>query len=252
MNSSPLARIAVVGATSAIAHQIARDFARREHAVFFLVGRNEERLQSIAADLRALGAGRCEIWAADLLAPESARNFAARAETALGGSADLVLIAHGSLSDEERATTDAEYADCEIEINYGSGVRFINSAVIAMRARKSGQLAVITSVAGERGRSSNAFYAATKAALIAYCSGLRARFSREGVQVTDLRPGIIVTPMTAHLRHGLLSCASDRAGALCARAIRRRADCAYIPGRWRWIMLIVRLLPEFIFKRLRF
>ena len=121
-----------------------------------------------------------------------------------------------------------------------------------MRERKSGQLAVITSVAGERGRASNAFYAASKGALIVFCSGLRARLAREGVQLTELRPGVIATPMTSHLRHGILTCSAERAGRLCANAIRRRADLAYIPGIWRWIMLIIRSLPEIIFKKLKF
>ncbi len=103
-------------------------------------------------------------------------------------------------------------------------------------------------MAGERGRASNASYAAAKGALIAFCSGWRARLAGDGIQLTELRPGVIATPMTAHLRHGFLTCPAERAGSLCARAIRRRADVAYIPGRWRWIMLIIRALPEFIFQ----
>ena len=137
-------------------------------------------------------------------------------------------------------------------MNYASAVRYITSAAGQLRKQKSGQLAVITSVAGERGRASNAFYAAAKAALIAFCSGWRARLAADGVQLTELRPGVIATPMTAHLRHGFLTCSAGRAGSICATAIRRRVDLAYIPGRWRWIMLVIRSLPEFIFKKLKF
>src|SRR5262249_32781023 len=154
--------------------------------------------------------------------------------------------------DENRAASEPAYADEQIEINYRSAVRFIIAAAASMQERKAGQLAVITSVAGERGRASNAFYAGTKAALIAYCSGLRARLGKDGVQVTELRPGIIATPMTAHLPQGALTSSAEKAGRCCAEAIRRRADYAYIPGFWRWIMLVIRLLPEFIFKRLKF
>src|SRR5258708_29209290 len=96
--SAPRFRVAIVGATSAIAHQTAREFARREHASFFLVGRNEERLQTVAADLRALGANQCEILSGDFRLPGLAAEFAARSESALGGLIDLVLVAHGSLS----------------------------------------------------------------------------------------------------------------------------------------------------------
>jgi decaprenylphospho-beta-D-erythro-pentofuranosid-2-ulose 2-reductase len=254
MNSEPVPnfRVAIVGASSAIAHQTAREFARREHASFLLVGRNEERLRTNAADLRALGAMQCEIFAADLLAPTTAADLPAKTEAALGGPADLVLVAHGSLSDEARAAVDLAYVDREIDVNYRSAVHFITVFARQMRERKSGQLAVITSVAGERGRASNAFYAASKGALIVFCSGLRARLAREGVQLTELRPGVIATPMTSHLRHGMLTCSAERAGRLCASAIRLRVDLAYIPGIWRWIMLIIRSLPEFIFKKLKF
>jgi decaprenylphospho-beta-D-erythro-pentofuranosid-2-ulose 2-reductase len=254
MKSAPASslRIAIVGATSAIAHQIARDFARCEHASFFLVGRNEERLQTVAADLRALGATQCEMLAGDFHVPDLARDFPARAESALGGLVHLVLVAHGSLSDEARAAADLDYADREIDVNYSSAVRFVTAAASRLRGQKAGQLAVVTSVAGERGRASNAFYAATKGALIVFCSGLRARLARDNVQLTELRPGVIATPMTAHLRHGILTCSAERAGRLCARAIRRRADLAYIPGYWRWIMLVIRLVPETVFKKLKF
>jgi decaprenylphospho-beta-D-erythro-pentofuranosid-2-ulose 2-reductase len=254
MNSAPASafRIAIVGATSAIAHETAREFAHREHASFFLLGRNVERLETIAADLRALGAARCEMLADDILATETALSLPDKAEATLGGPIDLFLVAHGSLSDEARAASDPAYANTEIEVNYSSTVRFISAAANYLRERKSGQLAVITSVAGERGRASNAFYAAAKGALIVYCSGLRARLAADGVQLTELRPGVIATPMTAHLRRGLLTSSAERAGRLCASAIRRRADLAYIPGFWRWIMFVIRALPEFIFKKLKF
>ena len=245
-------RIAIIGATSAIALETARDFARREHASFFLVGRNPGRLETIAADLRATGATQCEILAGDFGSLELAAGLPSKAEGALGGRVSLFLIAHGSLSDEARAATDSAYADTEIDVNYASAVRFINAAAHYLRGESSGELAIITSVAGERGRASNAFYAATKGALIVYCSGLRARLAADGVQLTELRPGVIATPMTAHLRHGFLTCSAERAGRLCAGAIRRRADLAYIPGIWRWIMLVIRALPEFIFKKLKF
>jgi decaprenylphospho-beta-D-erythro-pentofuranosid-2-ulose 2-reductase len=245
-------RIAIIGATSAIAYHTAREFAGVEHASFFLVGRNAERLETIATDLRAHGSPQCIAQTCDFRDPAVAAAFPAQATAALGGPLDLVLIAHGSLSDEARAASDLAYADSEIDNNYASAVRFASAAANQLREQKSGQLAVITSVAGERGRASNAFYGATKAALIAFCSGLRARLMRDGVQLTELRPGVIATPMTAQLPNGILTCPVERAGRLCARAIRRRKDLAYIPGFWRWIMFIVRALPEFVFKRLKF
>lgn len=245
-------RIVIIGATSAIAYHIAREFAGVEHASYFLVGRNAERLDTIAADLRAHGSPQCVTHAGDFRDSAMASAFPAQAVAALGGALDLILIAHGSLSDEARASTNLAYADSEIDNNYSSAVRFASAAANQLREQKSGQLAVVTSVAGERGRASNAFYGATKAALIAFCSGLRARLARDGVQLTELRPGVIATPMTAHLPRGLLTCSVEQAGRLCARAIRRRKDLAYIPGFWRWIMFVIRALPEFVFKKLSF
>lgn len=250
--SLPPYRVAIVGATSAIALHTARQFAGVEHASFFLVGRNQERLETIAADLKAHGATQCATHVCEFRDPAVAAACPAQVVAALGGPIDLFLIAHGSLTDETRAATDLIYADAEIDNNYASAVRFASAAAGLLREQKLGQLAVLTSVAGERGRASNAFYGATKAALIVFCSGLRARLARDGLQLTELRPGFIATPMTAHLPRGLLVCPVERAGNLCARAIRRRKDMAYIPGFWRWIMFVIRALPEFVFKKLNF
>lgn len=244
--------IAILGATSALAHHTAREFARREKAAFYLVGRQAERLETIAADLTAYGAASCRWQVLDFADPAAAATWLAGCAEAQGTHPDLVLIAHGSLSDEARAGTEASYATSELDVNLASAVRLAYAAAADFEARGAGQLAIVTSVAGERGRASNFFYGAAKAGLIAFCSGLRARMSRRGLQLTELRPGSIATPMTAHLPQGALFCDVAKAGRLCAAAIRARKDIAYIPGWWRWIMLIIRLLPERIFKGVKF
>ena len=241
--------VAILGATSALAHHTAREFARTEHASFLLVGRNAERLQTIAADLTAYGAAGCRCLTLDFSDPAAA---AAWLPVGDAPRPDLVLIAHGSLSDEARAASDAGYATHELDVNLASAIRLAYAAATDFEARGKGQLAIVTSVAGERGRASNFFYGAAKAGLIAFCSGLRARLSRKGIPLTELRPGSLATPMTAHLPQGALFCPVDKAGRLCAAAIRRQADIAWIPGWWRWIMLIIRLLPERIFKGVKF
>lgn len=250
-------KIVIIGATSGIAQATARSFAARERASFFLVGRDETRLAAVAADLRARGAASATPFAMNLSATEGAADCLVKAEHALSGRPDLVLIAHGSLSDEARAAREPGYARDELAINTLSPMAFAYAAAANFRAaaadgERGGHIALITSVAGERGRASNFFYGANKAALIAFCSGLRASLSREGIAVTDLRPGFIATPMTAHVRRSPLFCSAERSGELCAAALRRRAAVAYIPGWWRWIMLAVRGIPERIFQRLRF
>lgn len=248
-------RIVLIGATSAIAQATARSFATRERAAFALFGRSVERLETVAADLRAHGAGESVVFPGELTDAGNARAALPRAEAALGGPVDLVLIAQGSLPDEARAAADPEYAAREAAINFLSPVWFANAAVEHWRGRgqRGAQIAIITSVAGDRGRASNRFYGACKAGLIAFTSGLRAGSWRHGITVTDLRPGTIDTPMTAGLpRKGPLVCSAGRAGELCAAAIRARRPVAYIPGFWRAIMLVIKLLPGAVFKRLRF
>lgn len=245
--------VLIVGATSAIAQAIAREFARREHARYFLLGRDAGKLAAVAADLRVRGAAQAELWAVELTDPETALAACARAETALAGPVDLVLIAHGALTDECRAAAEPAYAAEQMRLNLLSPVWFANAAAAYFRAgKRGGGIALITSVAGERGRASNFFYGASKAALSVFLSGLRASLWRDGVAVTELRPGFIDTPMTAHVRKGPLFCSAERAGELCAAAIRARRAVAYIPGFWRWIMLLVRAIPERVFVRLKF
>ncbi|MBS0661001.1 MAG: SDR family NAD(P)-dependent oxidoreductase [Verrucomicrobia bacterium] len=240
--------IAILGATSALAHHTAREFARRERASFLLVGRQRERLETVAADLRAFGAGECRCQTLDFSDPAAASAWL----PADGPGPDLVLIAHGSLSDEARAASDPQYATAELDLNFGSTLRLAYAAAADFERRGAGHLAIVTSVAGERGRASNFFYGAAKAGLIAFCSGLRARLSRRGIALTELRPGSLATPMTAHLPQGALFCPAEKAGRLCAAALRRRADIAWIPGWWRWIMLVIRWLPERVFKQVKF
>ncbi len=244
--------IALLGGSSAIAHHTAREFARREHARFLLVGRNAARLDTVAADLRAFGAESAATMVLDFTDPAQAGAWLEECERVCGSRPDLVVIAHGSLSDESQAASDPLYATAEVETNFTSTVRLAYAAAADFRAHRRGQLAIITSVAGVRGRASNFFYGSAKAGLIAFCSGLRALLSREGIVLTELRPGTVATPMTAHLARGFLTCDAARAGALCAQAIRAKRDIAYIPGVWRWIMLVIRLLPERVFKQVKF
>lgn len=240
-------KILIVGATSAIAVETARLYAAREHATFFLVGRFAERLETVAADLRSRGAAGVETWAGDLTDPEAPAIVLARA-----GEIDRILIAHGSLSDEERAARDAAYRASEIAVNVASPLAFAYAAAGQFRARQAGQIVIITSVAGVRGRAKNFFYGSAKASLTVFSQGLRASLCRDGVVVTELRPGLIDTPMTSGMKQGLLSTSAAEAGRLCHAAINARRPVAYIPGYWVIIMTIIRLIPERFFQRMKF
>lgn len=240
-------RILIVGATSAIAAETARCFAARDRASFVLAGRSQARLDAVAADLRARGATSVQTWAGELTDP-GVPDAVMRA----AGDLDLALIAHGSLSDEKRAACDGGYRAGELAINLTSPIAFAYAAAAYFRAKRAGHIAIITSVAGMRGRAKIFFYGSAKAGLITFTQGLRASLSRDGVVVTELRPGLIETPMTAETPPGLLSTTAADAGQRCYQALKQRRLIAYIPGYWRIIMTIIRLIPEAIFQRMTF
>ena len=115
----------------------------------------------------------------------------------------------------------------------------------------SGVIAGISSVAGDRGRQSNYVYGTAKAAVSTFAQGLRHRLARTGVSVITIKPGLVDTPMTASFKKGALWASPDAVAARIERAIERRDDIVYTPWFWRWIMLIIKALPEPIFKKTR-
>ncbi|HRA21622.1 MAG TPA: SDR family NAD(P)-dependent oxidoreductase [Anaerolineae bacterium] len=246
-------RILIAGASSGIAQAIARRFvaaaAQPGDLRFLLAGRDEARLTAVADDLRVRGAGEARTFVIDFadLGRQQALLDEARAQL---GTVDLILVAWGSLPDQAAVERDPDLAARSWQENATATVAFLGHAATLLEAQRSGRLAVITSVAGDRGRRANYHYGAAKAAVIATLQGLRARLYPLGISVTDLRPGPVDTPMTASLKKGPLVCSAERSGRLSHAAIVRGRDIAYIPGYWRLIMTLVKLLPEGIFKRL--
>ena len=239
-DSSPY-RAAVFGATSAIASETLRALLRDRPAEFLLIGRNAERLETLAADLRARGA-ECEIRTTDLLSPDAGW------EAVLSGEPwDLFLIAHGSLPDQDTTLADPHATGREIDINLISPIRIAAACAAILEKQQKGALAVFGSVAGDRGRQSNYLYGATKAALETFLSGLRHRFAgMPDVTITLLKPGMTDTPMTADLEKGPLFSPASKVGADAWKAIHKGKSTAYLPGWWKLVMLIIRNLPEFV------
>ena len=246
--SSP-PRVLIVGATSAIARAVARGFAARQ-AEFFLVGRQRERLEAVAADLRTRGAGRIETLALDASDLASHDRLVSSAQAALSGL-DVALIAHGSLSDQPRCNVSAEATLDALRINGTSVVSLLARLAPVFESQRSGAIVAISSVAGDRGRQSNYAYGAAKAMVSAFMQGLRNRLASHGVQVLTVKPGFVDTPMTASVKKGLLWATPDRVGADIVRAIDRRKDVLYTPWFWRFVMMVLRAIPEPIFKRLK-
>jgi NAD(P)-dependent dehydrogenase (short-subunit alcohol dehydrogenase family) len=167
------------------------------------------------------------------------------------GGLDVALLAHGVLPDQARCQASAADAVAALDINFTSTVALLTPLANRFEAARTGCIAVITSVAGDRGRQSNYLYGAAKGGLDRFLEGLRNRLFRSGVAVVTLKPGFVDTPMTAGIRQGPLFVSARRAGRAVHRAIERRRDVAYIPWFWRPIMAVIRALPEPVFKRLR-
>lgn len=242
--------VLIVGATSAIAEQTARIWAARG-ARLFLGARDVVHASSIAADLRVRGAAGVEVGAFDALDPLTLPALVAEA-WAWSGEFDIVLIAHGSLPKQSECDRDVVVAARELQVNCGSVIALAGLVAARLEAQRRGTLVVIGSVAGDRGRASNAVYGSAKAAVAAYCSALRQRLSPASVEVVLVKPGLVDTPMTAEFAKGPLWAAPATVASAIMVAVERHRTTVYTPWYWRWIMLVVRSIPESVFRRQRF
>ena len=243
-------RILVFGATSAIAEHCARIWATRGDALY-LVARNEERLQSIAADLKVRGAVQADTYCTDLNELDRHLFLLDAAEAKLG-CIDTVLIAYGTLSDQKACEQSVEETLAEIKTNALSTISLLTIIANRFETRKAGTIAVISSVAGERGRASNYVYGSAKAMITAFTSGLRQRLHQSNVSVVTIKPGLIDTPMTAAFKKGLMWSKPSLVAKNICTAIDTKNDIVYIPFYWNQILLIVKSLPEKIFKKINF
>ena len=171
--------------------------------------------------------------------------------TALG-SVDIVLVAHGTLPDQSRCESDAELSVQEFINNGLSVIALLTRLGVRMERQGDGVIAVISSVAGNRGRPSNYLYGSAKSAVNSYCSGMRARLFKSGVHVLTIEPGFVDTPMTHDLSlPGALVVSPEKVALDIVKAVDKRKDVLYTPWFWRYIMLIIIHLPNFIFKRMQ-
>jgi decaprenylphospho-beta-D-erythro-pentofuranosid-2-ulose 2-reductase len=240
----------ITGATSAIAGEVAKLYAK-QGAAFYLVARNEERLNNVVQDLRSLGASDVAAAVVDLDDTAKHHDLVRRAVERLGG-VDIVLIAQGVLGSQTQGELDFQDAGAVLKTNFVSVVSLLTELTCKPILERGSSLVVIGSVAGDRGRRSNYIYGASKAGLEAYVEGLRARLFAQGIAVTLIKPGFVETPMTAHMEKRPLAASAPAVAAGIVRAIGGRKDVAYVPWIWRPIMQAVRALPQVIFKRLNF
>jgi decaprenylphospho-beta-D-erythro-pentofuranosid-2-ulose 2-reductase len=236
----------IIGATSSVASNVARLWAGAGH-LLVLVGRSETKLAELRTELGPTVLGT--------------RSFDFTEHAAIGaaidelyeafGPFDVALLAHGYLGDQHKSEHDFCEALAQIDVNFVSAVAWLIPLANKMEAARKGQLAVITSVAGDRGRPRNYTYGASKGALTLYLQGLRSRLY-PAIPITTIKLGPVDTPMTRdHEKNASFITSIDAARGI-VRALERKKAEVYVPGFWRPILWAVRVMPEALFQRLKF
>jgi decaprenylphospho-beta-D-erythro-pentofuranosid-2-ulose 2-reductase len=248
INSTPK-KILVLGATSGIAEATCRLWAAQGSSLF-LVARNPDKLAAVAADLRTRGASFVDTAVADLDATETHPSLLAHAINSLGGM-DVAYLAHGILGDHTAAEQDFSTAAQILHTNFLAPVSLLTWLANYCVQRHAGVLAVISSVAGDRGRKSNYLYGSSKAGLSAFLAGLRNRVDREGVTVLTIKPGPVKTAMTANMPGNAKFADVDKVAQSIVSAVdKKAAGDLYVPFQWAPIMFVIRHIPDRIFKKL--
>jgi short-subunit dehydrogenase len=242
-------KIVIIGATSAIAEAIAKQYAQSGEQLL-LLGRSQERLEALASDLKIRGAAQVEYLIFE------ANDFGAHHVlvddiVSKIDEIDVALIAHGTLPDQQACVANPSLALQELNTNGISVISLLSCLANVFEKQRHGTLAVISSPAGDRGRQSNYVYGAAKGAVSVFAQGLRNRLYQSGVHVLTIKPGFVDTPMTANYKKGLLWSTPDQVATVMVKAIERKKDIVYAPWFWYYIMLIIKLIPEVIFKRLK-
>ncbi|MEA3404137.1 MAG: SDR family oxidoreductase [Pseudomonadota bacterium] len=241
--------ILVIGATSAIAKQTIRLYAK-QGANLHLMARDEEKLQTLAQDASIRGAASVTVQKLEVNDFDEHEKLIDNAFEKLM-SVDVVLIAHGSLPDQQACQQHVSTTLREMNTNGLSTISLLTLLANKMENQGKGTIAVITSVAGDRGRQSNYVYGAAKGMLSIFLQGLRNRLFKKGVHVVDIKPGFVDTPMTADFPKGALWAKPETIAASIVKAVEKKTNTLYTPWFWMGIMLIIRNIPEFIFKKMK-
>jgi short-subunit dehydrogenase len=244
-------RIVIVGASSAIAEHCARLWAQGRTVDMTLIGRSAVRIGRVATDLKVRSPqSDFHVVEAAFLDPDAIKSTVD--SVIAQGKVDIVLIAHGALPEQATCQNDLRACREALEITGISPALYAEAFAGHMAEAGYGTLALIGSVAGDRGRQSNYVYGAAKGMLARYAQGLQHRFAGTGVKVVLIKPGPTDTPMTARFKEKGMKLASVEAVAgQIVNAVERRKSLAYTPGKWRLIMWVIRHLPEFIFNKLK-
>jgi short-subunit dehydrogenase len=240
-------KILIVGATSSIAQHCAKIWTTRGDKIY-LVARNRNKLNKIANDLKiSKTTHTCCLDINDL---SEHRMMLEEADSVLDGI-DILLIAHGTLSNQKSCEQSVKETLAEVKTNALSTISILTLIANLFERKKAGTIAIISSVAGDRGRASNYVYGSAKAMIAVFASGLRQRLYKANVAVVTIKPGLIDTPMTAEFKKGLLWTKHEVAAEKIVKAIDTKKNEVYIPQFWWLVMKIIKLVPENIYKKIR-
>lgn len=244
-------RIVIVGATSRLAELCARLWVAREAVELVLVGRNLSKLESIASDLGVRSPqSSISLQVVDFTNPLLIQVLTNEICTKQGVP-DIVLIAHGSLPDQQSCQTDLEQVAEALNINGLSPVLFAEAFASKIQKVGKGTIAIIGSVAGDRGRKSNYVYGAAKGLLNRYAQGMQHRFAGTGVSIVLLKPGPTDTPMTADLKStGAKLASAEEVAEMIVEGVEQGKPEVYAPKKWALIMTVIRHLPKFVFNKM--
>jgi decaprenylphospho-beta-D-erythro-pentofuranosid-2-ulose 2-reductase len=237
--------ILILGATSAMAQATAKRMGNAEDQ-FFLVARNATHLKTIADDLHVRTQATVHTFIMDTNDTDKHEVCISHAKQKMG-QLDVILVAHGTLSHQNKCEQSIDCLRKEFETNAFSTVAFLTLIANELEAQKYGQIAVITSVAGDRGRQSNYVYGAAKAMVNTFLQGLRHRLATSNVHVLCVKPGLTDTPMTKAITpKGLLWATPETIAKDITRGIYKKKNVIYTPWFWWGIMLIIRNLPTWL------
>ena len=243
-------KVVTLGATRGMGRALARLLAERGDTIHVL-GRSLEDALKCAEDLKVRGAGSVSTGQCDLMTPSGFGPALDAADHALGGF-DTVILSAGIFGTQEELETDRARAAAVLNLNFTHTILFCEEARVRLLARGGGRLVVFSSVAGERGRKPVVIYGSTKAGLSAYLEGLDHRHRAEGLITTTVKPGFVRTSMTQGLKEPPFAGDPDGVAKTILSAILRGAPVVYAPPMWALVMLVIRLLPRAVMRRVKF
>lgn len=243
-------KIIIFGATSGIAQAVIRQYANKG-ALLILVARNKSKLKIVAQDAISHGAVRVIELSSCFNSPDNIIKLFQSLEN-INLSFDVALLSYGILPDQNKCQKSLSSVCDNVDINFTSVIQLLTELANYFEIRKKGTIAVITSVAGDRGRQSNYYYGACKGGLNIFLQGLRSRLLTFKVNVLVIKPGFVITPMTSSFDKGFLWVNPDVVADDIIKAVDRNRYLIYTPWFWRYIMFIIKFIPEFFFKRISF